>query len=179
MSNKLFTYYKQLADKAEIKRGTKASMEWFRNKLRKRSQINHSRITEGRKAAKLVPGVMCTYLYDAKLKKKLPYWDETPLIVVLDVKADGWYGVNLHYLPPRLRATLLYELQAKNKTMSQIAAALSKNELTAPCLKKYLSSHVKSRPVMIPKEEWEIAIQMPFENFIGATKKKVWSNAKK
>ena len=179
MSNKLFTYYKKVADQADIKRGTKESIEWFRDKLRKRSQISHDRVTEGRRASRIQPGQMFTYVYDAKTKKKLPYWDETPLIVVLDITKDGWYGANLHYLPPKLRAVLLYEIQSKNKTMSQIVSALTSNKYTLPCLKKYLSKQVKSKPVMIPKEEWEIAIQMPFENFVKASNTTVWKDSRR
>ena len=179
MSNKLFSYYKDLADKAQIKLGTKESMEWFREKLRKRSGVSHGRVTEGRKTSRIEPGKMFTYVYDAKTKKQLPYWDETPLIIVLDVTKDGWYGANLHYLPPTLRAILLYEIRSKNKTMSQIVSALTSNKYTLPCLKRYLSTQIKSKPVLIPRDEWEIAIQMPFESFIKATKTSVWKDSRR
>ena len=64
-------------------------------------------------------GKMYMFYYDAKTKDKLPYWDRFPLIFVLDVRPDRFWGVNLHYLPPLYRAKLmnaLYKIQNNGKT---------------------------------------------------------------
>ena len=45
MPNTLFNRYRELAAKAEVSLGTKESMDWFRDRIRKDSQIkNHDRV---------------------------------------------------------------------------------------------------------------------------------------
>ncbi len=55
---------------------------------------------------------------------------------------------------------------------------MENNPITRVCLKRYLVKQVKSPPVTIPKDEWEIAIQLPFESFIKAGQKKVWRDSR-
>ena len=175
MPNTLFNRYKELARKAEITLGTKESLDWFRNRVRKDNRIrNHDRVTKNLSAERPAPGKMVTYVYEPKLKDKLKYYDNYPLIIMLDVTKDGWYGANIHYLPPKLRVALLEEIEYNSKSLRQIASALENNPYTKPCLKRYLSKQVRSVPVTIPKEEWEIAIQLPFENFQKLSMKEIW-----
>lgn len=177
MPNVLFNRYKELAAKAEITLGTKESMEWFRNRVRKDSTIkNHDRVVKDLKAERPGPGKMMTYVYDPKYKDTLKYYDAYPLIIMLDISADGWYGANLHYLPPKLRVKLLEEIEYRRTPLARIAASLENNPMTKLCLKRYLTKHIRSKPVTIPKDEWEIAIQLPFENFIKAGQKQVWKD---
>ena len=178
--NKLFSRFDRLAREAGVSRNTKASVEWFRRYIRKIGNIrSHEKVTEGLKTKnKVTPGEMVTYVYDAKYKDKLPYWDKFPLIVVLEFTKDGWYGLNLHYLPPTVRAKVLAELSVTRKNLMQIRSALEKDARLKVCLKRYLAKQAVTEMSIIPKSEWEIAIQLPFENFIGATAKKVWSQRK-
>ena len=46
-----------------------------------------------------------------------------------------------------------------------------------PCLKMYLSDHVKSRLVRVPMSEWEIAVFLPTEQFRKSGKTKVWAES--
>lgn len=179
MPNNLFNRYRELAAKAEISMGSKESIEWFRNRIRKDSRIrNHDRVTKNLKKERPGPGKLMTYAYDPKFKEKLKYYDEYPLIIMLDTNQTGWYGANLHYLPPQLRVTLLEEIDYRKKPLRAIASALENNPITRVCLKRYLVKQVKSPPVTIPKDEWEIAIQLPFESFVKAGQKKVWRDSR-
>jgi hypothetical protein len=108
----------------------------------------------------------------------LAYYDANPLIVFLERTTDGWYGINLHYLPPSLRAELLFDIQYNSRKLPQIAKMLEKNPMTKPCLKRYLAKQLVTKPVGIPKDQWEIAIQLPFENFMKAAQKDVWKISK-
>ena len=47
---------------------------------------------------------------NAKFKKTLPYYDGFPLIIMLGPAPNGFYGLNLHYLPHSLRAKFLDQL---------------------------------------------------------------------
>lgn len=179
MSNTLFNRYKDLAAKAEVTLGTKESLKWFSQRIRKDSTIsNHDKVTKGLKKERPAPGKLMTYMYDPKYKDKLKYYDMHPLIIVLDINSSGWYGANIHYLPPSLRAKLFEELEYNNNTLNRIATMLSKNSYTAPCLKRYLVRQVRSQPVVIPKAEWEIAIQLPFENFQKQSLKTIWRESR-
>jgi hypothetical protein len=46
-----------------------------------------------------------------------------------------------------------------------------------PCIKRYLKTNIKSKFMMIPSNEWDIAMWLPFERFRGGTKKQVWSES--
>lgn len=180
MSNTLFNRYRDLAAKAEITLGTKESMNWFAQRIRKDSKIrNLDRVTKGLRANRIFPGSMVTYVYDPKYKDKLKFYDTHPLIVVLDIAKGGWYGANVHYLPPKMRAALFYEIEYNRKSMQQIASALETNEMTKVCLKRYLFKQVKSTPITIPRDEWEIAIQLPFESFQKESIKNVWRDSRR
>ena len=179
MSNKVFIRYTELAKKAEVKRGTRESLDWFARTIRKGRRISSlDNVTENLKPSKLIPGEMVVFSYDPKHKETLPFYDTNPLIIVLDRTNDGWYGANLHYLPPSIRADLLYDLQYNRKSFQQIKAILEKNNFTKPCLKRYLVSQLTSRPMSVPKDQWEIAIQLPFESFEKMAMKNVWKNRK-
>lgn len=181
MTNRLFNRYLEKARKANVTpAGSKESINWFRRVVTRGGQItNHGKITEGLKVSSLKPGDMITYQYNPKLKEKLDFYDRHPLIIFLERTADGWYGLNLHYLPPAVRAQIFEELNYNEKRLPAIAQKLSKNKLTKPCLKRYLGSHVESKPKSIPKELWEIAIALPFDKFEKESKKTVWSLAKR
>ena len=72
MPNTLSNRYKALAAKAEVSLGTKESMDWFRNRIRKDSQIrNHDRVTKNLKKERPGPGKMMTYVYNPKYADKL------------------------------------------------------------------------------------------------------------
>ena len=52
-------------------------------------------------------GTLNMFLYTAKTPtSKLPYYDRFPLIFVTGMDRNGFTGMNLHYLPPLLRAKL-------------------------------------------------------------------------
>lgn len=178
MDRNLFIKYNRLAAEAQVKRGTKESVEWFARRIRKDSPVTLDRVIEPLTNSRISPGKMFTYSYNPKLKEKLSFYDTNPLVIILDVKNDGWYGANLHYLPPILRARLMEEIITEKKPTLQIANILESDPMTKVCLKRYLAKQLVTRPKLVPREEWEIAIQLPFESFMKATLKEVWKNSK-
>ena len=179
MSNTVFKRYRDLAKKAEVTLGTKESAKWFANRIRKDKQIKSlDRVTDGYKARLIEPGGMYTYAYDPKTKEKLKFYDSFPLIICLQIVKGGWYGVNLHYLPPSLRAEVLWQIGYKKLGLARVAKAMSLDPRAVPAMKRYLFNHCQTTPKYIPKEEWEIAIQLPFENFQKATLKQVWRDSR-
>lgn len=138
----------------------------------------------------ILPGNMYMFLYDAKNKDTLPYWDRFPLLLPFDKTATGFSGLNLHYLPYILRAQLLNRLlQFKtNNRMDEttklryswaLIAGSAKFAAAAPCVKQYLNSHVRSQFRKINSQDWATAMLLPVEQFVGKNKLNVWQESKR
>src|SRR4051812_30598339 len=87
--------------------------EWYRKAAQKVAEVNVNTLHGSNKSrlfSRFGPediGTMIMYFYDAKLKDVLPYWDQFPLVFPIEIYDDGFLGINLHYLPPMLRAKLM------------------------------------------------------------------------
>ena len=191
MSN-LFAKVEQEAFRAGITPRTKQSRDWFRSKL---SSMGVSRNTLMRdEQLKLVNksqpliGSMNMFFYDPKHKKTLPYYDRFPLSVIVGPAQGGFYGLNLHYLPPVLRAKMLdalmgvtnnkkYDDSTKFEISYKLLVATSRLRFFKPCYKHYLFAHVKSRLARVSAPEWEIATFLPTADFEG-NKSKVYSDSR-
>ena len=155
------------------------SRDWFRYKASLVGAISPNRVIAGNadnQRNNVLPGYMYLFNYDAKTKDQLPYWDRFPLIFPFKMEADSFLGINLHYLPPLYRAKLmdaLYDLVSNKNFDEKTKLRLSYDMLNAsarykyfePCIKRYLKSHVKSRFLLIPSNEWDIALFLPLERF--------------
>lgn len=135
-------------------------------------------------------GQLVMFEYDAKHKntKKLKYYDKFPLTFPLEIKKDGFIGINLHYLSPGYRAELLDQLynitinegnkrQLPISGVYKILKTSAKYRYYKPCIKRYLHKNIKSSFLRVPPNEWDIAMWLPFERFRGGTKKQVWSES--
>lgn len=131
-------------------------------------------------------GKMFMYYYDPKLKDVLPFYDTFPLCLPIELYADGFLGLNLHYLPPKARANLfnaLYETVSNDKydrtTRLRLTYRLLKGASRfggyEQCVKRYLFSHVRSNYLYVDPENWDMALMLPTERFKGARKQTVWS----
>jgi len=128
-------------------------------------------------------GKMFLFSYLPKNKETLPYYDKFPLVFPFQKDADGFHGLNMHYLPHTYRAILmdgLYSLSGQNIT-EQSKLKLNYDALTSisrlkyfrPCVKHYLNNQLKSRFLQIPATQWDIALFLPLEKFAKASKTKV------
>lgn len=173
----------------------KEAIDWFRVNVRKTS-INPNRIMREERDNLVNSwtnvGIGKLYLayYDPKHKKTLPYYDTFPLILPIDRYNDGFLGLNLHYLPPILRAKLLDALydtlnndkmdkNTKLKVSYGILKSASKFRDFKPCIKRYLGSHFRSRFIRIPPEEWTPAVFLPIEQFEKSSKANVWADSRR
>jgi len=172
--------FRELALKAQKTLGTKESISFFRDKLVRR-RVDHDTLLKNYKTTSSPkPGSMLVYTYDPKHKDKLPFYDTNPCIILLDYTKDGWYGANLHYLPPTARADLLVEIGwNKNVSLFNIAKALERNKITKHCLKRYLRNQLNSRLKVVNREDWEIIIQLPFDAFVNESRGRIWRKVKR
>jgi len=134
-------------------------------------------------------GRMYFYFYDPKTKDELPYYDRFPLVLPIEQYNDGFLGLNLHYIHPRYRITLLdklsqtatdtrFDLNTELRINYQYLKGATKAFEAMPCIKRYLYSHVKSRFIEIFADEWDIACLLPMETFVGAGTSKVYADSK-
>jgi hypothetical protein len=170
-----------------------AAREWFRDKAKGMGRVSETKILRddtSRLKNRTTVGKMYFFMYDAKHKETLPYYDTFPLIFPVGPAKNGFFGINTHYLPLQLRAQLmdgLYEISNNNRyddsTKLKLSYGLLKSKenlsLFKPCFKHYLKSHVRSRFVEIHPSEWDIALWLQTEQFVGASKTKVWSDSRK
>jgi hypothetical protein len=123
---------------------------------------------------------MFFFEYDPKHKATLPIYDRYPLVFPIERYTDGFLGLNLHYLGVNERIAILNKLKefatAKNLTeKSRLRLSydlLSRTKyITAlsPCVKRYLSGHVRSDFIEINALEWDKVIQLPVQVFITRT----------
>jgi hypothetical protein len=135
-------------------------------------------------------GRMYFYYYDPKTKDQLKYYDKFPLVIPIERYGDGFLGLNLHYVEPKVRFILLDKLSTytNNKMYDEttrlrlsyqtLKSASSIFEAT-PCIKRYLYSHVKSRFLEINANEWDIAAILPVESFEKKSKEHVFNESRK
>lgn len=130
-------------------------------------------------------GEMYFYSYDAKTKEELPYWDFFPLVLpfALNKAKDGsltFYGVNLHYLPPRHRVLILDVLaetrRGKLKVDISTFNTIVRSSEFKPAIHQYRFDHIVSSVSKIPYEEWENVINLPLADWRSASGSRPHSN---
>jgi hypothetical protein len=192
MSNTLTKIHDKMSN-AGIKIRTKASRDWFMRTLKNmrnipRRTLLNDKLLKTRGKPRI--GRMFMFFYDPKTKEKLPYYDTFPLIIMIAPAKGGFYGLNLHYLQPKLRA-MFFDALLKYKTNKkydhttrlrltyQLLQRSRKMRMFKPCFKRYLFSHVKSKIAEVPSNEWELAIFLPCDAFEGASRQNIWRRAKR
>lgn len=177
----------------DLATAAKKSNTWFQQQtlLLSKQSITPQQVLRGnasQNTSKVLPGFMYMFAYDPKLKATLPYYDRFPLVLPFRKTPDGFIGLNLHYLPYRLRVVLLDRLMqyASNTRMDkttklkfswQLVDGASRYKAAQPCVKQYLNEHVRSQFRQIMPDDWGTAMMLPVERFVGATVHEVWTDS--
>lgn len=190
--NSLFMKLQAAAFRDGIRARTAEARKWFKDKASKVSVSRRDLIEDDRTTIRQRPasGRMYHFFYDPKHRESLPYYDMFPLIIMVGPAPGGFYGINLHYLPPALRAKFLDKLleitsdkRMNERTKFRLSYSLLKNTSKykefEPCFKHYLSKHVNSQIAEIHAPEWEIAVFLPTEQFAKKSKRAVWSDSRR
>jgi len=171
---------------------SKESRAWFMNKAKNlnvsRSKLMKEEPIELR--SRPAVGRMYMYFYDPKTKDTLPYYDRFPLIIMVGPAPRGFMGLNLHYLPLDVRAKFLdallgtinnerYDESTRFRLSYDMLKRASRLKAFRPCLKRYLSSHVRSRLALVPAPEWEIATFLPTADFEKASSSEVYKDSRR
>ena len=174
MSN-LFDTLSREAFRAGVTPKTDESRKWFRQRAKDLRGINRKALQRELPTGGDIVGTMQMFFYDPKTKDTLPYYDTFPLVVIVGPAEKGFYGLNLHYLPPMLRAKMLDGLMdiasskrspnAKFEITYETLKSTSKLKFFKPCFKHYLASNVRGGFAQVPAPEWEIATFLPVASF--------------
>ena len=176
----------------QIPARTNSARDWFRDTAGKMNRINEREMMKGdisRMTTQPLLGSMYMFYYDPKWKDELPYYDRFPLIFPYKKVKGGFMGLNLHYLPPILRAKMLDALMdiqsspkcgdAKFNLRYKTLKASSKLKWYKPCFKHYLNTQVESRFAEVSAPEWEIATFLPTASWRKSNSQKVFADSRK
>ena len=178
----------------QIPARTAEARDWYRDTARKYKTVKENQFFGGknkdRMMARPLIGGMYMILYDAKTKAKLPYYDRMPLIFPYRRVPGGFMGLNMHYIPLPLRARLMdalydtannskYDETTRLKISYKILDNAAKYKHFKPCVKRYLNSQVQSKFMYVYPSEWDIALFLPTERFVGATKATVFADSRR
>lgn len=164
---------------------SREAIDWYRTNLRK-TAVSPNRLMKEERAnlvnswSSLAAGQLYMAFYDPKHKDKLPFYDTFPLIIPMERYKDGILGMNIHYLPPMLRAKLFDSIIEREMDEAyNILGAAGKLNYIKPCMKRYLGNHFRSRFLRVPAEQWPLAAMLPSERFVKASKSQVWANTRR
>ena len=189
----LFQKLELEAFRAGITPRTQESRNWFRRKAQQLRRVNRRELLRSDEVElrnRFAPGKMYLFYYDPKTKDTLPYYDGFPLVIPVDRAEGGFYGMNLHYLPPVLRAKFLdslmdittnkkYDESTRFRVTYETMKRAEKFRFFKPCFKRYLSDHVKSRFAYILPTEWEIATFLPAADWRKSSATAVYKDSRK
>lgn len=183
-------YEKYKYDKTMVSK----SKDWF---AAEQAKIVRYRITPNRLIANdtslhkktITIGKMYCFLYDAKTKDKLPYFDKFPLVFIWRANKTHFWGLNLHYLPPYFRAKLLdallsfrtnskFDYSTKLKFNYALLDGVAKYRFAKPAVKQYLFTQLKSPLVEIPGSDWFSAVMIAPPRFTKS-QENVWMDSLK
>ena len=179
-------------NKYDLKTSVKKSRAWYAQQvlLLNKQGITPNRIMRDTTnlKARIIPGNLYMFFYDPKLKATLPYYDRFPLVFPYASIPGGFMGLNMHYLPYPLRIQLLDRLMTfKNndkmdgttrlKYSWSLISGVSKYKAAEPCIKHYLTDHVKSPFKKVDSADWATAMLLPVERFVKSNKERVWKDS--
>ena len=154
--------------------GRPKSTQWFRDKIKEfGTPKSADLIRDGKRTSTPTFGLLNMFVYDPKLKDKLPYYDTFPLVLPIEKYSNGFLGINIHYLSMPMRLRLLDRLvDYSNNDKFDISTKLNvdysklkKIDLIKPCLKRYLAGHVRTQFRKVEADEFIVATLLPVQRF--------------
>lgn len=148
------------------------SEEWIHSQM---SNIKSHRV------AKPEPGKIYMFGYSAKYKDTLPYWDKYPLIICIGLSGKHMLGLNLHYIPPKLRQEYLEGLlkYLSNKIFSNNSrlridwSKVKDLRYSRHMIKMYLSENVRMGMQEVKPSEWVNVIYLRTQKFVNTEGKNI------
>ena len=112
MANLFSDLVKEAVKQGILPAKTEESRTWFREKAQDIKIKNQSMVIRSQPilTAKTFPGFLYMFSYKAKTREDLPYYDQYPVVFPFRQTKEGFYGLNMHYIPLDYRAILMDNL---------------------------------------------------------------------
>ena len=145
------------------------------------------------------PGYMYFFHYEPAGKHELPAYDNFPLALIVQREANGFLGLNFHYLSYRSRAMLFDmlhtalviqgpdpdgsgpkgpdPLRTRMRATYKVLTSMSKYKAFRPCMKRYRNSQFRSPLLQVGSSEWDLALFLPVEQFRKSPRADVWQES--
>lgn len=203
----------------EFRKSKRAAMQWYRAaalKMEKSEGLTRELeqyYTERRGIDRIKsignfsPGLigrMIMFKYKAlDTGNKLPYWDALPVVLAIKMmpkvsmkrggpgkSGAGFLGLNLHYLPPAMRAKFMDAIywHYKDRHMDEkkrlelsyrFLNTTTRMKFFRPCVKHYLFRQIKGRFNLIHPHEWDMVMMLPIARWQKASESKVWRDSRR
>lgn len=152
------------------------SLKWWNthiSKYQKKGQLAEDYQKMERRAIKV--GSLITFSYNAKHADKLAFWDKYPCVILFN-DFDGFFmGLNLHYVHPQFRKTLLAKVIELNKmkiksdqrftlAWEQLKMFIKRNGLEIS-IRKYIKGRM-SGVDYVKGTEWRYVAELPSEKLV-------------
>lgn len=196
-NSEIFTHiWANAAKKGYTNKETISAQKWFKKKaLELGSTVKPEDLMfkQNQLRKQGIFGQMFHFFYIPKHKDNrsvLPYYDIFPLIFMVQPAQEGFYGINLHYLAPNLRAKLMDKLwnirnnsrfddTTKLKLSYDVLSGSQRYAEFKPCFKHYLHDFVYSKFLWVESTDWVPALFLPTERFVRSSKQGVWKESAK
>lgn len=114
------------------------------------------------------------FSYVPKYIDSLPVFDRFPLVLPFNIAPNGFYALNLHYIPIKYRAMLLDRLldtanlkTNKLKLSWQILNNYSRIDIGQYATHRYLLNHITSPFRLVQISDYAKAIMLPQASWYG------------
>ena len=160
-TDKLLNIFEQIDQIAATK--TKGfhtlSYNWYLNTVVSVARKNDIYKTLSTLEETLIPsgGNLYLFEYNATWAKKLPFYDEFPLVYMLQ-GGKKFFGANLHYLNYPTRYKVLKSIQDGRPTIPK------------QCFHNYVYEGLETPLYKINNEDWMKSIFLPLESFVSRQK---------
>lgn len=166
------TWVRSSKTKVLLEKKEELAKKWLNQRKMNTSSRNRARRNllgkQSNKNQRIEYGHMYFFKYNAKTKETMDYWDEYPLIIPFGAKGSLIYGLNLHYIPPRIRAGIIDMFKQKDGTLMPLEAtvkSMADNPIFKPAIHSYYPNLMVGDVQMIEPEDWENVIFLPLANF--------------
>ncbi len=150
------------------------SGDWYTNSLMNELRNYQRKNINEMDTRFIVPGDFVFFLYSAKYPQKYKFWDQHPLVYVLeiDVRKGLFLGSNVHYINPSYRGGVVSSYLNKEGA----------GNVPRITLHNYLFANVVTDFFKVPEDDWKGVSLLPTESFVDnkgqkVPKYKVWSHS--
>ena len=141
---------------------------------------------ELRMPQRFLPGQMIFFKYkpqDARFMASTNPYDMFPLVIITAVDRWGFEGINLHFIALKWRRNLFNAIEQSlpvrkfgDPALTRLGATYErlhdkrKFAFFKPCYRSYLRRGFRKFPIQIPKDYWDVLVDVDLAHFIKGKK---------